>query len=111
MAARYLFVTIVLFMFVTSCAPPADSGLKKAAGQLKAGMTKVEVAALFHDFEATETTGKQIGIEIVRFQPEAEPATAVIYIPKDTGEYRHVEVCLVFFDAKDVIIGYRYKRS
>jgi len=54
MIARYFLVVVILLGIVTACVPPADSGLKKTAEQLKAGMTKEQVAPLFHDFEAGE---------------------------------------------------------
>jgi hypothetical protein len=111
MAARYILLMMILLALVASCVPPPESGLRETADQLKAGMSKEQVAALFHDFEESEIKDNQIGVDIVRFQTNVEPATVVFYMPKDTGQYRVMESCVIFFDAKDVIIGYRYTRS
>ena len=107
---RYLLMMMLLLGLATSCSP-RQYRMKETADRLAAGMTKAQVAGLFKNFEGTEVADKQIGMEIVRFQPNVESATEVIYMPKENGEYRYFEVCVVFFDANNVIVGYKYKHS
>ena len=110
MVARCFFMMMILLGVVTSCSP-RQYRMKETADRLAAGMTKAQVAELFQNFESQEVKDNQIGMEIVRFQPNVEPATVVTYMPKENGVYRYFEVCVVFFDTNNVIVGYKYKHS
>src|ERR1051325_6299993 len=92
MAVRYLLVMMMSLGLATSCSP-RQYRMKETADHLAAGMTKEQGATLFQNFESQEVKDHQIGMDIVRFQPKVEPATVVMYMPKDNGVYRYFEVC------------------
>ena len=113
----FFVVPSVMLLTITGCLPYYESSLEKTSKQLKAGMTKNEVMDILKDFKFSETKYDP-EIKITRdskkdtwFQTNALLASDLSYSPKEGHEEVTIEYLTVYFDKKDIIIGYNYAKS
>jgi len=104
---------LVLVMFGSLILVSCQSRLSRDAQHLRPGMTKNEVAKHFSRYGVLYSgTGDVAVLRIASctklFQTNSSCAYRVTYINKKPSLF-DFENCAVFFDAKDVIIGFKYE--
>jgi hypothetical protein len=96
---------------LTGCDRPTS--LERTASRLRPGMSKTSIAELFTEFDRSPGASFEQGLGLLTaaFQTNVETGTLVSYSPKTKGFFEPGEVCSVYFDTNDVIIGFNYLRD
>ena len=116
MKAMLNWTAILLVIATTGCGPKPNTPLHKAALQLKSGMTRTNVESLFSAFSHSrpeEFEGKLADIFVVEdplviYDTKIDRGTQLSYSGDMSGFVSHFEMCTIYFNTNNVIVGYRY---
>jgi hypothetical protein len=107
----------LLLMAASGCGPPASTPLQITAGTLRRDMSHSEVNQLFTKFEGgileeyhtnVETLLNHSGDQVL-FRTNVDHGYRISYHPE--GFFSAWEICTVFLDANEKVIGYSYTRQ
>ena len=106
---------ILLTVAAVGCGPIPNSALHKATRQLKPGMTRTNVEALFSGFPHSQPLAFDAKIPDVTvedptviYRTNVTRGTVLSYIGSPKTLIPQFEVCSIYFDTNDVIAGYGY---
>jgi hypothetical protein len=100
-----------MLLMVCGCSSKTD--LERAADKLASGLHKTNVTSLFKGFSAGtgRFDGPLGGSSLKLFQTNVTNGTDVRFAPQNFGVFSQLEVCYVYFDTNDIIVGYQYMRE
>lgn len=105
-AVRLVAALMVVLAFL-GCRGP----LRRDAERLYPGMTMGDVSGIFSQYAVSSSgTGDVASFQFATrlFQTNTACAFWITYAPKNKGVFSVFEVCDVFFDTNQIIIGYKY---